>query len=105
MNVERTIEFLLSHGASMAAHAASTDARLDKMAAHAASTDARLDKMAAHGASTDARLDKIGAILRRAIQLAVQRDRTLRAAQRRTDRRFDQLINILAKSGGNGRRR
>ena len=50
MNVGRTIEFLLSHGAS-----------------------------------TDARLDKV--------------------AQRRTDRRFDHLINILAKSGGIGRRR
>ncbi len=91
MNVERTIEFLLSH-------AARSEARFDKI-------DGRLDRLAASQAKTEA-------TLRRAIRLAVQRDRAVRAelramreAQQRTDRRFERWLDEMRRhrTDGHGR--
>ena len=109
------MEFILEQQAHMSAHLAEADAHLAEADARLAEADAHLAKGDAHLAKVDrhlaeitrhqAKTDRQLAIIGLMVRAGMKQLGSLTQAQKRTDKKFERLIDLLTKQSGNGRRR
>ena len=102
------MEFILEQQAHWAAHASDSDARLARAEADLAKVDRHLAEITRHQAKTDKQIAIIALMVKAGMKRFAQQDKKIGAlieAQKRTDKKFDRLIDLLTKQSGNGRRR
>ena len=104
MNIERTIEFILSQQAK-------TEANLAQVSENQAKTDVRLAALSESQAKTDRQVKAIAALVQAGMKRVIRQENTfntrlnaLVAAQQHTDKKLARLIDVLSHQRTNGRR-
>jgi hypothetical protein len=107
MDIEKTMEFILESQARAEARADRADQRMDRAEKRADTAEKRADTAEKRMDRFDKQLQATEKLVRAGMKMLADQNRRINAliaAQARTDKKFERLMDTLRGSNGNGHR-